>query len=297
MRIMLDVNNNKYKITGSRTIEKNWMEFYEPYAKFQEVTLPDLNKGDKIKIAGVIKIDKETQPPSRYSQGSILKELEKRSIGTKATRANILQTLYDRNFVYDKSIHVTDLGMSLVEALKKYVPDILSEKLTRKFEKEMELIFERKKEKEEVLKEAQKVLIKTMKEFKENEEEIGKLLDEGLLITREKQNTLGICPNCGNKLKIMFSPRTRKRFVGCEGYRKEVKCKTGFPIPLKGKLMSTGKVCEKCNTPIIYCYRKGMRPFKMCLDPNCPTKKDWKKKEKEIKEDEEIEKIEKNNNT
>jgi len=296
MKIVLDANKNKFKITGSRTIEKNWIEFYGPYAKFQEISLPNLNKGDMVKIMNIVKIDKETQPPNRYSQGSILKELEKRSIGTKATRANILQTLYDRNFVYDKSIHVTDLGMSLVEALEKYVPDILSEKLTRKFENEMNLIFENKKEKEKVLIEAQKVLIKTMIEFKKNEEEIGKLLDEGLIKTREKQNTLGICPNCGNKLKIMFSPRTKKRFVGCEGYKKEVHCTTGYPIPLKGKIVSTGKVCDKCGTPIIYCYRKGMRPFKMCLDPNCPTKKDWKKKEDEIKEDEEIQKIEKDNN-
>ena len=73
----------------------------------------------------------------------------------------------------------------------------------------------------------------------------------------------------------MFSRRTKKRFVGCDNYPK---CSNSYPLPGYGMLKKTDKVCEKCGTPIIYVFRKGKRPFKMCLDTNCKTKADWGKK-------------------
>ncbi len=59
---------------------------------------------EKVKVE-----EKETKPPKRFSPASILRELEKRNLGTKATRANILETLYNRSYVKDKSIRVTEL--------------------------------------------------------------------------------------------------------------------------------------------------------------------------------------------
>ena len=88
--------------------------------------------------------EKQTQPPKRFSPASILSELEKRNLGTKATRANILETLYSRGYVNEKSIKATPFGISLIETLEKYSPIIIDEKLTRSFEEEMESIVKAK---------------------------------------------------------------------------------------------------------------------------------------------------------
>ncbi|MFQ6118575.1 MAG: DNA topoisomerase I, partial [Methanosarcinales archaeon] len=261
MKITFEINKEKFPATGRRTLEKGWMEYYGRYAKVDEIIFPEMKKGDSFNVKELNLLNKETSPPPRYSQGSIVKELEKHNIGTKTTRAQILQTLYNRGYIIGKSIEVTDLGMRVASILEKYVPDLVSEKLTRKFEKEMEKIEKNKKKRGTVVKQAQKVLLKITKELKINEKRIGKELEKAILETKQRQSILGPCPNCGKDLKILFSPRTKKRFVGCSGYPK---CKTGFPIPLVGRIDSLDKVCEKCNTPMIQVWRAGKRPFRMC---------------------------------
>lgn len=65
-------------------------------------------------------------------------------MGTKATRASILETLYSRGYIQDQSIKATPLGVSLIETLEKHSPVIVDEALTRDFEKEMDLILQAK---------------------------------------------------------------------------------------------------------------------------------------------------------
>jgi len=78
--------------------------------------------------------------------------------------------------------------------------------------------------------------------------------------------------------------RTGKRFAGCTGYKK---CGTGFPLPREGVITSLDKKCPECNTPIVQVQYPSRRPFRMCIDPLCKTKKDWldKKKLKKAKMD------------
>ena len=79
-------------------------------------------------------------------------------------------------------------------------------------------------------------------------------------------------------------PICKKQKGKCECSWKEKKwtpsCQTGFPLPHNASFQSLEKICDKCNTPIIRVMRKGKRPFKMCLDPNCETKADWGKPKK-----------------
>ena len=89
---------------------------------FKSVSLKGfmLVMGTSILLFVTAKIEeKETQPPKRYSPASIISELEKRNLGTKATRSSILETLYDRGYVKEKSIEATPLGISLIETLEK----------------------------------------------------------------------------------------------------------------------------------------------------------------------------------
>lgn len=287
MNVFLDVNGNKFIIVGKRTIEAGWTKFYEPYLAFEEQILPELKIGQIIKVLKLEQLAKETQPPGRYSQGSILKELEKRNLGTKATRAEILQTLYDRRYILGKSIQVTKLGEAVTKALKEFSPRILSEDLTRHFEKDMDEVFNGKKKREEVVKEAKETLVDILKEFKENEKKIGKKLLEGLQEARKEERHIGTCPKCKTgELRIIYSRKTGKRFIGCSNYPK---CRNGYPIPLFGQITALGKNCEVCGLPMIQVWRKGSRPFRMCINHKCKTKEDWGKK-KTVKKSEEVKK-------
>jgi DNA topoisomerase-1 len=316
--VTLDVNGNKFFLVGKRTLESGWTKYYEPYLATEELILPELKIDQVLKVLKLEELAKETQPPGRYSQGSILKELEKRDLGTKATRAEILQTLYDRRYILGKSIMVTKLGEAVVKALKEYSPRILSEELTRKFEEEMEEVYNGKKKKEDVVEEAKDTLTDILKEFKENEKKIGKKLLEGLVEARAEERLLGTCPNCKTgELRVMFSRFTKKRFVGCSNYfrcakcgftRNACKCKceicgqpkgkckdswkdkkwnptcqTGFPLPAVGLITPMHKACEVCGLPMIQVWRKGSRPFRMCINHKCKSKENWGKNKKKIK--------------
>lgn len=310
--VTLDVAENLFFVVGKRTIEPGWTKFYAPYMSTEELILPELNVGDKLKIMKLDSVEKKTQPPPRFSQGSILKEMDNRNLGTKATRAEILKTLYDRRYIIGQSIKVTKLGEVVVRALKEYVPRILSEELTRKFEEETEQVMDGKIKSEKVLSEAKETLVDVLKDFKKNEKQIGKKLLEGLIESREEERNLGSCIQCKvGQLKVLRSRFSGKFFVGCSSYfrcskcnftRNACKCKcgicggikgkckcvwkdkvwlpscqTGYPLPGMAKIQALGKTCEKCKTPMIQVWRKGRRPFRMCLDPKCETKADWGK--------------------
>lgn len=282
VNIVFDVDGYNFIAIGKRTVEAGWMEFYEPYIAVEEKVLPELKVGQVLKVLKFKRLAKETQPPGRYSQGSIIKEMERRNLGTRATRSEILQTLYDRRYVLGKSIKVTKLGETVTKVLKDFCPRILSEELTRRFEEEMDLVSSGKKRREEVVEEAKSFLVDVLKDFKKNEEEVGRKLLEGLMEARGEERRLGTCPSCGSELRITRSKRTMKFFVGCGGYPK---CTNSYPIPQNAKIQATGKVCGKCNTPIIQVRRKGKRPFLMCLDLKCESKRDWNKNAKQESKD------------
>ena len=274
MDILFDINKEKFKVNGKRTISPGWMSFYEPYIRFEEISLPNLKENQEFSVDELIKHEDKTKPPNRYSQGSIISEMEKKNLGTRATRAQILQILYDRNYIKEKSIEVTDIGRAVAETLEKYSPDLVSEKLTRHFENELEQIIDKKKTKDEILEEAKEILTKILEKIKKNEKEIGKFLLEALKETRSKESLLGICPECSGELKILFSRKTKKKFVACSNYPN---CKNTYSLP-QGAIIPTEKVCQYCKTPIIKVVRKGKRPFEMCLTYNCKSKESWNKK-------------------
>jgi DNA topoisomerase I len=103
-----------------------------------------LNQGDVLKNIVVISKEKSIQPPLRFNQASLLEQMEKEQIGTKATRAEIIGTLFKRNYIIASQnlvgIEVIDLGFAVIEAMKKYVPNIVSTDFTRAMENDLEKI-------------------------------------------------------------------------------------------------------------------------------------------------------------
>ncbi|MBI2659977.1 DNA topoisomerase I [Candidatus Woesearchaeota archaeon] len=253
---------------GTRTIEKGWHEFYFPYVKLEEIELPSMKKGDKIKVSKIELISKETQPPKRYTPASIIKELEKRNLGTKATRSEIIDTLFQRGYVQGKAIEATNLGISTIETLEKYCPKILDEDLTRHFEVEMDKIREGNQKKEIILEDAKEAIIKITAELKKHQKEIGTDLQKANRETQDEMSFLGVCPVC--KEGNLHIRRGKKwYFAACSRYPD---CKTIFNLPSNALLKPTKRECEICKYPMITAIKKGKRPQDFCVNPECESK-------------------------
>lgn len=284
--ITAKINDLIFSSKGSSVRKKAWLEIYP--SRIKETELPDIE--GEIKIINSRTEEKETQPPKRYSPASIVSELEKRNLGTKATRASIIETLYDRGYVKEKSIEATPLGMSLITTLEKYSPIIIDEKLTRKFEDEMDGILKSKKNFEEkekkVIDEAKDAITKISKDFEKNKEEIGRELVVAEVKLREQEkedNKLNICPLCGKgNLAITYSRKNRKQFIACNAYPN---CRNTYSLPPNSLIKKTDKICEKCGFPMLMSIRKGKRPWEFCFNPQCETNKqrieEYRKKKEE----------------
>ncbi|MEM3457989.1 MAG: DNA topoisomerase I [Candidatus Bathyarchaeia archaeon] len=278
MRININVNGHHFYLRGRQTLKEGWLRFYGPYVRSEEVLLPPIKEKQTIKIKKVIVEDKFTKPPPRYNPGSLLKKMEEAEIGTKATRADIIQTLYDRRYVRDERIVVTDLGFDVLEVLEKYCPTVVSIKLTKELEERMNKIQLNEEKRENVLVDAVEILKPVVTELKTKEKIIGEQLSNAIKKSRIEERTIGTCPICNTgKLMILYSRKTGKRFIGCTNYFKGL-CKTSFPLPQRGTLKPLGRNCRGCGWPTVQVKIKGRRPWTLCFNPQCPLIEERKKR-------------------
>ena len=264
-KVTAEVEGKRFKAKAVEIINKGWLNVYP--LKIEQKRVPDIE--GKRKIEKVRIEEKKTKAPRRYTSASLVSELAKRNLGTKGTRAMIVETLYKRGYVKEREMKVTPLGFCVASALQENCPLILDEKLTRKFEKELDSIQEEKvkekmlERKEEIINEAKKIIGKIIEQFKKNEEKIGKAL---LSASTENEEILCPCPNCKEgKLTIVKSKRN-KRYALCK------KCKASFPLPRYGLLKFENKKCKNCSFPMITLIRKGKKPWQFCLNPECKGK-------------------------
>lgn len=268
VKVRCTIGEEPYIFAGVTTLSEGWAALY-PYIRFKEHALPLLSMGDALRVLGIEKLEKETQPPPRYNQSSLVKELEHRRLGTKATRAEIVDTLYRREYIRDSPIRITELGFGVVEALRENVPRIISEELTRSFEEKIENIRSGEIDKESVLREAKGELTKIMEEFKAKETPIGLKLGRALAEKERGKYVIGSCPSCDGTLKIIKSRKTGKIFVGCSNYPK---CSTSYPLPQNNSVRTTSLMCRECGLPMVSIKFKKRRILS-CIDIECKSKK------------------------
>jgi DNA topoisomerase-1 len=273
IRVSISVDGELFYLHGRRVLEKGWLKFYEPYVKSDEVILPVMEAGQRILLRDVCLEERYTPPPTRYNPNSLLNLMGDQGIGTKATRASIIDTLYKRGYVRGTRMEATGLGFQMVESLEAYCPGILSVELTKELEGEMARIEEGKLKREEVLERVVNILKDVLLDFRENEELIGRALSDALSEVRREASVVGMCPVCGSgSLIILRSKKTGKRFVGCSNFRRGL-CDASFPLPQPPyavKPLSTS--CSKCGWPRVQVKSRSKRPWYLCLNPECPTK-------------------------
>jgi len=268
LSVEIDLNSEPFVARGQTFLKLGWKEFY-PYSKATEVILPKLEEKDRVDLVKLDLLDKKTEPPARYSQGALIKAMSDLNLGTKSTRAEIIQKLYYRHYISgQKALVPNKIAFAVIDSLEKYGPKVVKPEMTAELEREMDLVANGEKKKHGVVKDSRKILSEILEELLKNKASIGSEIRNAA----REDSVIGKCTleNCPGNLMIRQS-RFGKRFLGCSSYPK---CTNTFPLPQKGKIASTEKLCPECGTPVILVF--GRRRFEMCINPDCKTKEAWK---------------------
>ena len=282
--IKIAIDTEEFKATNTIIVKPGWTKIYDPYTReIKSDPVLNVKEGDELKVNKVTLSDKLTKSPPRYNENSLLNEMTKQEIGTKATRAAIIDKLRIRGYVEEYEIIPTVLGEGVISLLRDYVPNIITPEMTRDLELQMEKVGIGEEKLDTVLSEAIKNLQKILDEFKENEAQIGRELQRRLSETLNKRRiTVGTCPNCKTGELIVIKSRvTKKQFVGCTNYQKDGEgCSTSAPLPARSKIFPTEKVCEIDGFPIVEVERRG-RKWEMCVNIECSTRTIYEGKNKQ----------------
>ncbi len=201
---------------GSRILFEGWLKA-DPAARGEESELPKAAAGDPLSLANISSEGKETQPPGRYTEAGLVKELEKRGIGRPSTYASIIKTLEDRGYVekQGRTLIPTATGDVVSSFIENNFSDYISDTFTSEMEDELDEIAEGKREYEKTLKDFYGPFTKAVK----SKEKIEKLTNMGPAPEEFP------CPECGAPMVYKLSRSGRfmscSRFPDCLGARKE----------------------------------------------------------------------------
>jgi len=199
--------------------------------KYREEELPSLKVKEILKLIKLITSQHFTQPPPRYSEASLIKELEKNGIGRPSTYAPILSTIQERNYVEknrQKKFQPTEIGIVVNDLLVNHFPKIVDTGFTAQMEEDLDKVAEGKQKWVKVLREFYKPFEKNLKE---KYKEISK---EDIAIEPTKKT----CPECGGQLLIRLGKFGK--FYGCSNFPK---CKYTRPL----EKQTLGIKCPKCK--------------------------------------------------
>jgi len=228
-----------FETSGSRVLFDGWLKA-DPSARGEEIDLPKLAKGDDLNLLEIESTGKETEPPHRYTEAGLIKELEKRDIGRPSTYASIVKTIQDRGYVTkeNKALKPTDTGEVVSDFLSEYFADYISDTFTAEMENELDEIATGERDYVKTLKDFYGPFSKDIKSKKKVEK-----------ITNLGQAPKGIkCPKCGSDMIIKLSKSGKfyscSKFPDCDG-----------ALTLEGKELEgpklTGEKCPDCEGNLI----------------------------------------------
>ena len=268
-RISFAREKHNFTLSGSRIVKPGWTEYYRPYVVDDSRSIPELKIGDSVKVHEIKSSEKFTQPPFRYNPGSLLRKMEDANIGTKATRAGIIDLLYQREYVRDERMRASELADNVTQVMLTYCPSLVDPGFTANVEDSMQRIQDESVSRRLVLVEALEQLRRVMLSLVANEMEVGSQLSTVIVAQRTANVTFdNPCPKCGLKLSVVRSRGSGKRFVGCAG-KWEKGCDFTLPLPQFGTLTLLSQKCKTCGFQMIQARSKGRRPLISC--PLCYT--------------------------
>jgi len=306
-RADIEAGDQTYFVRGSVVVDPGYAAIYT-YARSADEEIPALQEGQTLALADADSfvgedapeanpwsIGKETPPPSRISQAKLIEMMEERGLGTKATRADIIQKLFDRGYVYGNPPVPTETGVALYEAFKNYVPAMATPEMTAQLEAEMDRIAAGDMTKNAVVGDSRELLHKTWTEIDASREDLAKVVWKGM----DEDRILGPCKVCEeagrtkedgspNMLRIIRAKKSGKRFVGCSGWKADAdpgdpnSCDQTFPLPQRGDVFRLEERCSICDrTPRLKVQPFRGRPWNLCLNDDCESMQEMKKRRAE----------------
>ena len=236
LKVVADADGHDLKANGKRLVEAGYHDVY-PYYSTSENYVPGVDVGEELVLSDPRLEAKQTQPPRRYGQSRLIETMEDMGIGTKATRHETIEKLYDRGYVENDPPIPTALAKAVVEAAEEYADRVVSEDMTAQLEQDMDAIAAGDATLEDVTDESREMLETVFENLRDKREAIGTHLQESL----KADKTLGECPESGHAL-LLRSSRQGSYFVGCDGYPD---CEYTLPLPSTGKPLLLDRECDE----------------------------------------------------
>ena len=267
-KVTFDVNGEPFQASGNVLANPGFRSIY-PYGLKKDDQLPELHEGDICDVQKMDLLAKQTEPPARYSQGKLIQEMEKRGLGTKSTRASIIDTLYQRKYLKNDPCEPSQLGMAIIDALNTYAPRITTPEMTSELEDDMTKVAEGTDTQTQVVTHSRALLAGMMDGLIEHTEDLSEAIADA--VTADAK--IGVCPKCGRDLVVKTSAKTRGSFAGCMGWPD---CDVTYPLP-QGRieaLEGEAAVCPDCGAPRIKVQPFRQKAYETCINPACPTNRE-----------------------
>jgi DNA topoisomerase-1 len=237
----LEVKGGDYlfRTTASQVKFRGFMQVYDVEKEEDErISIPQfIKKSDSVSLIELVPQQHFTKPPPRYTESSLVKELDARGIGRPSTYALIISTLLDRKYIEKeaRSIKAAELGMAVNRILVDQFSHIFNVDFTAQMETELDQIESGEKKREQVLNDFYIPFSKSIQNAMEKKEEIRESL-------QEEQDEK--CPKCGKELVIKWG--RNGRFIACTGYPD---CR--YTRPLEEITENTDEKCDRCGKPMV----------------------------------------------
>ena len=252
--LILDNNGYKFKATGTVTTIDGYLKAYKDFEKSEDKELPVIND-TKINAKDVELKQHFTEPPARYTEAKLIKEMEDLGIGRPSTYAATMSTIVDRGYVklVEKKFHPTEIGIETNKKLQEFFSDLINVKHTAKMEDDLDNIANGKVVWNELLD----------KFFRRFEPMVENAFDN--MEKKEAEKTGEVCPECGHDLVIRKG--RYGEFVACSNYPtcKYIKKEEKEKAPAK-------EVCDciKCGSKIVERTTRKGKVFYGCSNfPKC----------------------------
>lgn len=270
--VVIENNGHEFNANGSVLTFDGYLKVYRDYEQTKDELLPELEVNEVLKNVKLESKQHFTEPPLRYSEARLIKEMEEKGIGRPSTYAMIIETIQKRAYVElmkssensrTKVFKPTQQGILTDQKLQEYFSSIINVHYTAEMEKDLDMIAEGQKE--------------SVKELQEFYDKFTPLLDEAYQ-NMEKiapEKTGEICPECGHAL--VYRNGRFGRFISCENYP-ECKYTKG-----EEENPETKEVCPNCGSLMVM--KKGRYgSFLACSNyPECKTIKKNGKSAEEAK--------------
>ena len=251
--LILDNNNYKFKATGQVITFDGYLKVYKDYEDAKDKELPEITD-NSIESKDIVKEQHFTQPPSRYTEAKLIKEMEELGIGRPSTYATTMDIIKKRGYanIVDKKFVPTDIGIEITDKLQEFFSHLINVEYTANMENDLDKIADGKID-----------YVKTLSDFyNEFEPSVKKAFDA--MPKKEAILTGENCPNCGNPLVI----RKGKfgSFTACSNYPS---CKYVNSDPKKVVEVCN---CPNCDGKIVEKKSKRGKVFYGCNNfPKCKT--------------------------